>query len=538
MSAFDDLIDQYLGEQFEESPVAASRLGVDGYDDELGDFSLEGFEAREEKADRWLLRFESVKEEELTHDEQIDRGLVISALKGRKIMRDWKGYRRNPGAYLDPILGGVFTLFLHKLHPEKELAASAASRMRKASEVLEEGKKNIDPTIASPLFVERAIGQCRAGIGYLKAMVPAEAEEEESRALLADAGSEGAAALEDYLTYLEKLAPEAKGDWAIGEERYSALLEEKEMLGYGAEEMLERGKAAFDDLDAEMRELSRSIGGSDDWRALIEELKKDHPADPEEMRKEYQRWTEAARQYLIDKDLVTLPEGERCIVAPSPPFQRPLLAVASYSSPPAFKPSLTGHFFVPYPPDGTPSDGVERLLQGSRRSGIPTISVHEAYPGHHWHLIKMQATPRPIRKVVRTSYFVEGWGLYAEKMMREEGFFEDPTHEFSHLDFRIFRAVRIIVDTSLHMGKMDPEQAFEFMYGKLGGSEPTLRTEIKRYCSTPTQAASYLTGSLEIEKMRDRYFREKRGSLKEFHDQIASTGGLPIGLAEKALFGG
>ncbi|MGH9196420.1 MAG: DUF885 domain-containing protein, partial [Acidimicrobiia bacterium] len=476
------------------------------------------------KTDQWISRFEGLADADLNHDELIDRDFVLSNLYGSRIMRDWEGYKRTPATYLGPILSGVFSLFLNRLHPEEELAESAAARLRKSGQLLEEAKKNLDPDLVSPLAVERAVGQCRAGIHYVRELVPVEVKNEKSRALLEEVGAEAASAQEEFLSYLEKLGAEAKGNWALGEERYSALLNEKEALGYGAAEMLERGEAQYDELDSEMKQLSKSISGSDDWRALIEELKKDHPETPEKMRDEYDLWTEKARQFVIDKDLVTLPEGEKCLVIPTPPFQRPVQAVASYMPPPAFKPTLTGHFFVPYPPDGTPPDGVQRLLEGSRLSAIPTISVHEAYPGHHWHLITLNANPRPIRNTLWTSYFVEGWGLYSEKMMREEGFFEDPTHEFAHVEFRIFRAVRIIVDTSLHMGKMTEDDAFQFMFEKLGGSEPTIRTEVKRYCMSPTQASSYLTGSLEIERMRKRFFREKRGSLKEFHDRIAATG--------------
>jgi len=230
-------------------------------------------------------------------------------------------------------------------------------------------------------------------------------------------------------------------------------------------------------------------------------------------------------------------DGERCLVEPSPPFQRPMLAVASYSSPPAFKPSLTGHFFVPFPPEGTSDDDVQKRLQTNSYTIIPTIAVHEAYPGHHWHLITMQSNPRPVRKVLSTSYFTEGWGLYAELMMMQEGFYDDPKYELGVADARIFRAARIVVDTSLHIGDMTFDEAVNFMMESTGFSEPTARAEVGRYCSWPTQASSYLTGSLEIERMRDRYFAEERGDLRSFHDRLARSGALPIGLAERALMG-
>jgi uncharacterized protein (DUF885 family) len=147
----------------------------------------------------------------------------------------------------------------------------------------------------------------------------------------------------------------------------------------------------------------------------------------------------------------------------------------------------------------------------------------------------VKGNKRPIRKVLGTSYFTEGWGLYAEKLMREQGFFTDPRHELCQLDARIFRAARIVVDTSLHTGDMTFEEAVTFMSTKASLSEPTARAEVGRYCSWPTQAASYLTGALEIDRIRDRYLAADLGGLRSFNDTIAGSGMLPIALAEQAV---
>ena len=142
----------------------------------------------------------------------------------------------------------------------------------------------------------------------------------------------------------------------------------------------------------------------------------------------------------------------------SQPFQRPVLAVASYASPPAFSASRRGHFFVPFPPDGASPAEIQQRLENNSHAGIPTTAVHEAYPGHHWHLVTMKAHPSPIRLTFRTPYFSEGWALYAEHMMREQGFFTDPRHELYQVEAMLFRAARIVVDTSLHAGDMTLER--------------------------------------------------------------------------------
>ena len=151
-----------------------------------------------------------------------------------------------------------------------------------------------------------------------------------------------------------------------------------------------------------------------------------------------------------------------------------------------------------------------------------------------------------LRLVLQTPYFSEGWALYAERVMRERGFFTDPIQELFHLEATIFRAARIVVDTSLHMGEMTYDEAVEFMTTKTSLTEPTARAEVGRYCSWPTQASSYLTGCLEILRIRDRYLEARGVSydkksdipvevLRDFHDRLAGSGRLPVGLAEQAL---
>ena len=130
--------------------------------------------------------------------------------------------------------------------------------------------------------------------------------------------------------------------------------------------------------------------------------------------------------------------------------------------------------------------------------------------------------------------------------MRERGFFTDPVQELYHLEATIFRAARIVVDTSLHMGEMTHDEAVEYMLAKTALTEPTARAEVGRYCSWPTQASSYLTGCLEILRMRERYLEARGVSakkprdipvevLRDFHDTLAGSGKMPLGLAEQAL---
>ncbi|HZG94209.1 MAG TPA: DUF885 family protein, partial [Mycobacteriales bacterium] len=126
----DPLIDALLADEFAAAPTLASALGADGYDDLLPDLTGSAIRAREARDDQWAARFSALPDDALSPDERIDRDLVLSTLRGRRAMRDWAVWRRNPDTYLNPGLSGVFYLFLHRTRPEAELAEAAAARLR------------------------------------------------------------------------------------------------------------------------------------------------------------------------------------------------------------------------------------------------------------------------------------------------------------------------------------------------------------------------------------------------------------------------
>jgi uncharacterized protein (DUF885 family) len=542
---FASLIDEFLNNEFETSPVMASALGLTEYDDRLDDLSAAAFHKRDTDAAAWLKRFESA-EGNLSVDDEIDRQLGIAILRGRLINVDWTPWKRDPLLYSSPILNGIFYLFLNRLRPTTELVDAAVARLEQAPAALQNGRDNLDPALANQLIVDRAMKSARAGASYLRNMLGEEADTDSQRDRLRVAGAVAGDALDEYAAHLEALAAEATGDWQYTEERYSRQLRERERLDFDARSLRELGQAEYDRLDKEMRRLAREINGSDDWRPVLDEANEDHPRTEEEMRRTYADWTDRARVFLAETGLVTLPDGESCAVEPSPPFSRPLFAVASYSGPPAFSNSLAGHFFVPIAPDGTTEDEIQKRLASNSFGSIPTVAVHEAYPGHHWHIMWSKIKAPRLRAVLTTPYFAEGWALYAERVMRERGFFAEPIQELYHLEATIFRAARIVVDTSLHMGEMSYDEAVDFMLTKTALTEPTAKAEVGRYCSWPTQASSYLTGCLEILRMRERYL-DARGIaydkpsdipidvLRDFHDTLAGSGKMPLGLAEQAL---
>ena len=189
--------------------------------------------------------------------------------------------------------------------------------------------------------------------------------------------------MESFTTELEILVRDARGSYALGEERYTTLLREKELLGYGAARAARAGRGGMGRdrrADAGPCPTGRSVGGR---LAPGNRVAQRRPSV--EPRGDARVPTRTGPRELAgscaDNDLVTLPDGEKCLVEPSPPFQRPVLAVASYSQPPAFRPGLTGHFFVPFPPDGTSPEEIQKTARFEQLPQHPDDLGARGVPG-------------------------------------------------------------------------------------------------------------------------------------------------------------
>lgn len=518
-----------MAREFEESPVWASLLGQDGFDHRLDDCSAAAFERREREDRQWSDRFSAIDPVGLSFDQSIDRDLVLATLGQRLALADWQAWRRTPEPYLET---GLTELFLLAIRTEDEFTDAAEARLAAVASVLEHAERNLDPTLANPLVVERSLAQCVANIDFARHEVVGLVERPEHRERLRKAGEAGAQAYERFADALRRLVPRCSGSYVFGEDRYLAVLRGGELLDLDVDELRRLGWDEYHRVAARMAELAGSVsGGTEDWPTVVRGLQKAHATTIDGLRSEYEAMCDRARGFLAAEGLVSIPADERCEVIPAPPAVRAVLAVASYMSPPMFKPSRVGHFFVPYPVDPGDDESVGGILESNATYSVATTAVHEAYPGHHWHLMTMKEA-RPIRRLFTSTYFVEGWALYCEAMMRDAGFFT-PAEELGQLEARLFRAARIVVDTSLHTGQMSVEEAVGFMHERALLPLPTARSEVARYCAWPTQASAYLTGALAIELARDDWVAGG-GSLRSFHDTLAGSGAMPVPLAVRS----
>ena len=171
---------------------------------------------------------------------------------------------------------------------------------------------------------------------------------------------------------------------------------------------------------------------------------------------------------------------------------------------------------------------------------LPTLFYHEAEPGHHFQLsaaLNVKGVPI-LRRVISVPAFSEGWGLYAEKLAKEMGFYDDdPAGDLGRLQSEMFRAVRLVVDTGMHARRWSREEAIEFMRAKTGMTEEEVTREIERYAAWPGQACAYKIGELTFLRLREKARRElgARFDIRAFHEEVLMNGGMPLAVLEQVI---
>ena len=219
---------------------------------------------------------------------------------------------------------------------------------------------------------------------------------------------------------------------------------------------------------------------------------------------------------------------------PTPEYLRNVLPFAAYFSPPPFDQDPTGIYVV------TPSVGGDPdAMREHNTASISNTSIHEAYPGHHLQLDVARRHPSLTRLFTDAPEFVEGWGMYSELMMREQGFDAGPRFRVMMHTDAIWRACRIILDVRMHRGELTVDEATDFLVEQTGFQGSNARAEVDWYTYRPTYPMSYLLGRTLLLSLRADEQRRLGDafSLRAFHDTLLRNGSLPISFHRRLLAG-
>jgi uncharacterized protein (DUF885 family) len=270
--------------------------------------------------------------------------------------------------------------------------------------------------------------------------------------------------------------------------------------------------------------MAEEIAPGAGWREVLRRLRDDMPS-PESAIAEYCEAMREARDVTVSCALMQVPAAT-LQVEPTPGFMRALIPFAAYQGPGAFEEDQTGIFFVTLPEPGEP-------WRTHCRGELLSTAVHEGVPGHHEQIVTANGLSRPIRRVLATPAAQEGWALYCETLMLEQGLLRTPAQRFFQAHHLLWRALRVILDVSLHTRGMTMEQAARLLQDELGFDAASAESEARRYCAYPTYQLCYAVGRRDILALRDdlRASQGEAFSLAGFHDALLGYGALPTALA-------
>ncbi|MGQ0713144.1 MAG: DUF885 domain-containing protein [Gemmatimonadaceae bacterium] len=516
-----DVLEGYLDLRWRINPVEGTYVGRTEFDTDLPRFDAGS--VREYIAALRAYTASLEEAEAASLDDEIDRTAALHAARHDLLMLEReRPHAHNPAYALLQALNAVHLLLVRDTGDASHRTSALLSRVRALPQFFDEASEAL--TDPRSVFFDTARAMIKGGVSLLRDGLAHVAREASDPGAFADARDDAIAALHGYADSLATKEERADTALGIGRELFDVKLHTAHMIRENADELLRFGERLRGEAVTELERLAGEIRPGVAWRDLVRALREDRPAG-ETAVGEYAAAMEAARAFAVERSLMTIPEGD-LVVTPTPDFLRAIIPFAAYQGPAAFNGDGRGTFFVTLPPRGEPW----RL---HCRAELASTALHEGVPGHHLQIVTASRLPRVVRRVLSTPAAQEGWALYCETLMAEEGFIRDPAARFFQVHHLLWRALRVILDVSLHTKGMGVDTAASILREELSIDEGAARAEAVRYCAFPTYQLCYALGRREILRLRDdaRAARGAAFSLRAFHDELLGYGALPTPLA-------
>jgi uncharacterized protein (DUF885 family) len=514
-------------------PVSATQAGVSGYDDRYGRFSPGALSPHLAALKSLAAALEEATVDGL--DDEIDRTALLNEI--RVMVRRFETLRpqaTNPEFWLSHLLGGLHHLLLSGDRTPEHKAVAAMGRLEDIPAFVDDARATLTEPVR--VFAETARRMSEGGrlllsevAATLSAGSPAHADR------LTAAADRATAALAGFERDLDGWLDTGGDHFAVGDDSFNFLLHYQHALRDTAPELWRYGLRLKEEIEADLQARAARLDGGRPWPEIADQLRADHPSATERV-DAYAKEMARAREFVAAKGLAPIPDAPLGVV-PTPAFLRPVIPFAAYDCPGAYTRDRTGWFYVTVPDERLPAEQQERILRDHCRYELAATALHEGYPGHHLQFGIAKDLSSDVRKNLWTPLTVEGWALYCEDMMAEQGFYATEEEMFFQRVHLLWRAERILLDVGLHTRGMTPEQAVDHMVRDLHIERSNAETEVRRYCAWPAYQLCYAVGRRELLRLRDdfRAARGKRFSLRAFHDAVLPYGGLPVTLIRWGL---
>ena len=481
-----------------------------------------------------LAAIEAIDPEGLSPDVRFERDVETHHLRLELFeLEEHRVWERRSTA-MDGIGDPLFGLFAREFAPLDERLDSLASRLEAIPRFLaEQRSRATKPQVG--LWQQSELESAAEMPGFFDEIVTAGSGlAEPERRRLATAADRAKAALVEYEGFLRATLETAVDSWPLGRERYDQLVALRAFDGLDADRIAQIGHEQLALQRTARIAAAREIDPAVDESTVIGRIKADHPASFAEALDGYRTAMLRARQFLIDHDIVSVPSNERIEVVPTPEYLRRVMPFAAYFDAPKFDAHPQGIYIVTPSPDGGAS-----AMREHNYSSISNTSIHEAYPGHHLQLSVAARHASLSRLMAQAPEFIEGWGMYSEQMMREEGFDAAANFRLNMHTDAIWRACRIVLDVRMHRGEIGVEEAIAWLIERTGFEPAHARAEVQRYTYTPTYQLSYLLGKIMLLQLRadERRRLGDAFSLRSFHNTLLRNGSLPISFHRRQFAG-
>jgi uncharacterized protein (DUF885 family) len=552
-STHDQLLSLFQEEwqyELKSHPERATADGDNRYNDRLDDYSPQFFENDVKQRRAFLARVEAISPGGLSPQDTLSRSLMIRRLREEIEGAQFKSWEmpvnQMSGPHLDlPDLVTVtpfntvkdYDNYAARLHQVPRVFEQVTADMREGMrDHLMPPKYLLEKVADEAQHLADTEADASPFAKPLSKFPPAISAPDQKRLrteVLAAIHDEVIPAYRRFAQFVrEEYAPHGRldpGVWALpdGGARYRYEVCKMTTTELTPDQIHQIGLKQIAEIEAEMIAVAHKLGYKD-LPSLNEAIKKDrkfYATSGQQLFDLYSKYTDQMRPKLPTL-FGRLPKNE-LIVIPMDPFRAPSAVPADYT-PGAIDGSRPGRINV------NEFDPEHRLLLN-----VEPIAYHEGIPGHHLQLsVAHELTDMPAcRRRGEYTAFVEGWALYAERLAKELGFYQDAYSDYGRLENEMWRAIRLVVDTGVHEKHWSRDQMVDLFHRYTAMDEPNIQTEVDRYIAWPGQALAYKMGQLEILKLRQQA-REKLGDkfdIRAFHDEVLGNGALPLDVLESEV---
>ncbi|NIP95051.1 MAG: DUF885 domain-containing protein, partial [Akkermansiaceae bacterium] len=251
---------------------------------------------------------------------------------------------------------------------------------------------------------------------------------------------------------------------------------------------------------------------------------------PEDLERDARGTVDKLKSFISEKDILRLPDPDRCEIIEMPEFKRGNSLAYIQSAPPLDPENKTIYAISPPPADWS-AERVESFLQEYNRHMLQILTIHEAYPGHYVQLEYANREESPVRRIFRSGVFVEGWAVYTEQMMLDQGYGEgDLALRLTQLKFYLRAVANAILDHRMHCTTMSDEEALDLLMNRAFQAEGEARLKIIRAKQTSVQLSTYFVGRMALYRLRRDVQGElgDRFELGRYHEAVLDFGSVPV----------